>query len=390
MASTDKQPVAIDAEGPSPYEILGLAPPDFSAPDTSSAEFLGPQPADVRRAFRKLALTKHPDKQPGNPRAADEFARIQAAADALSDPGAKEAWDALLAARAATAARRAAAGDKRKRMLDDLETRERAAEASAGERTAVDSARRRLAAELERLRKKHQAEEEEKKKKKVAATATTTTTTGGGAFSSKQPTQSALDDELSRTLKITWCTVAEGQEDCSAEEVRAAVEELVAGAVAKSKRTKSSSSLPSSSSSLPFSSSLASALSSPNLIPPFVSDVVLRPASKKKHQSSALAVMSSREAASVAEASGPALSGSRGPLLVLRLSSKKGDGEVPLSAAPKPKPEPPAAAGNSSSLSRDRESDTLARMREAAAAAKRRKAEAEEAKAKESNGAGGG
>ena len=50
----------IAAEGPCPYETLGLSPPDFSAAP-SSAEFAGPQPADVRRAFRRLALTKHPD-----------------------------------------------------------------------------------------------------------------------------------------------------------------------------------------------------------------------------------------------------------------------------------------------------------------------------------------
>jgi hypothetical protein len=47
------------------------------------------------QAFRKLALTKHPDKQPDNPNAAAEFGLIQRAYEVLLDPAAKEAWDNL-------------------------------------------------------------------------------------------------------------------------------------------------------------------------------------------------------------------------------------------------------------------------------------------------------
>ena len=44
------------------------------------------------QAFRKLALTKHPDKQPDNPNAAAEFGLIQRAYEVLLAPGPKAAW----------------------------------------------------------------------------------------------------------------------------------------------------------------------------------------------------------------------------------------------------------------------------------------------------------
>ena len=48
------------------------------------------------QAYRKLALLKHPDKNPDNPLAADEFAALQKAYDLLLDPEARKALDNLL------------------------------------------------------------------------------------------------------------------------------------------------------------------------------------------------------------------------------------------------------------------------------------------------------
>jgi curved DNA-binding protein CbpA len=45
------------------------------------------------QAYRKLALLKHPDKNPDNPKAAQEFAIIQKAYDILCDKEAREALD---------------------------------------------------------------------------------------------------------------------------------------------------------------------------------------------------------------------------------------------------------------------------------------------------------
>ena len=86
--------------GPNPYDVLELPHPGPA----------GPSEADVRRAFRRLALVKHPDKQPDNPHAAAEFAAIQKAYEVLTDADARGAWDDLLRARAARVARDAARG----------------------------------------------------------------------------------------------------------------------------------------------------------------------------------------------------------------------------------------------------------------------------------------
>jgi curved DNA-binding protein CbpA len=82
----------IDESLPDPYAVLGLPSPATypSAPP--------PSDADIRRAFRRLALVKHPDKQRGKnaATAAAEFDTLQKAYDALCDEAARAAWDEVL------------------------------------------------------------------------------------------------------------------------------------------------------------------------------------------------------------------------------------------------------------------------------------------------------
>ena len=53
-------------------------------------------PVGRLQAFKKLSLVKHPDKQPDNPNAGQEFDLIKQARDVLLDPAAREAADAVL------------------------------------------------------------------------------------------------------------------------------------------------------------------------------------------------------------------------------------------------------------------------------------------------------
>jgi DnaJ family protein C protein 10 len=48
---------------------------------------------DLRKAFKRIALLKHPDKNPSNPRAHDEFVAINTAFEALKDPETRRIYD---------------------------------------------------------------------------------------------------------------------------------------------------------------------------------------------------------------------------------------------------------------------------------------------------------
>lgn len=62
-----------------PYKILGVSP------DAS--------PDELKKAYRRLARELHPDSDPGNPWAEDEFKELATAYDLLSDPGRRARHD---------------------------------------------------------------------------------------------------------------------------------------------------------------------------------------------------------------------------------------------------------------------------------------------------------
>lgn len=104
----------------------------------------------IKKAFRQKALVCHPDKNPDNPKAAEEFQRVTKAAEILLDPSARKAYEKVLRARKDRVFRNRHLDSKRKKLRDDLEAREQRARDES--ETEVDAGKK-LAQEIERLRK---------------------------------------------------------------------------------------------------------------------------------------------------------------------------------------------------------------------------------------------
>uniref|UniRef100_A0A0X3PW34 J domain-containing protein n=1 Tax=Schistocephalus solidus TaxID=70667 RepID=A0A0X3PW34_SCHSO len=74
-----RDPRKLSSEGQSLYQLLGI---EKNAP-----------PEDVRKAYRKLALRCHPDKNPDDPNAGEKFAEINRAHAILSDESKRAFYD---------------------------------------------------------------------------------------------------------------------------------------------------------------------------------------------------------------------------------------------------------------------------------------------------------
>jgi len=105
----------------------------------------------IKKAYRKKALTCHPDKNPDNEEAIKRFHELSDALEVLTDENTRKAYDNVLKARKAADLRSRQLDGKRRKLKDELEAKEHAAKFE--EEYAKKSDEEKLAREIERLRK---------------------------------------------------------------------------------------------------------------------------------------------------------------------------------------------------------------------------------------------
>jgi len=105
----------------------------------------------IKKAYRKKALTCHPDKNPDNKEAIALFHQLSDALEVLTDEASRRAYDNVLKARKANELRNRQLDGKRRKLKDDLEQRERASKLA--DEYAKKTDEEKLMQEIERLRK---------------------------------------------------------------------------------------------------------------------------------------------------------------------------------------------------------------------------------------------
>jgi len=115
----------------------------------------------IKKAYRKKALTCHPDKNPDDKKAVDLFHQLSDALEVLTDEATRAAYDNVLKARKAQVLRVRAMDSKRQKLKDRLEKGERRHEDELFSKVDEEA---KLAQEIDRLRKegsRQLAEEQE-------------------------------------------------------------------------------------------------------------------------------------------------------------------------------------------------------------------------------------
>eukprot|EP01023_Acetabularia_acetabulum_P041420 TRINITY_DN4035_c1_g1_i1.p1 TRINITY_DN4035_c1_g1~~TRINITY_DN4035_c1_g1_i1.p1 ORF type:complete len:410 (-),score=66.18 TRINITY_DN4035_c1_g1_i1:141-1331(-) len=163
-----------------PFALLGI---EWVAENNTQP----PTIEEVKKAYRRQAKEKHPDKNPDNPNAKDEFDLIKKAHDFLLDEHKFNVYIAELRSKAFQFSKRKSQKASRRKMMEDLEQREDAfVQALKRQKTQQQEATEKLNEVRERLQKQMQQQKEwleQTRKKEV---------------------DDDVQDQLKRTFKVTW------------------------------------------------------------------------------------------------------------------------------------------------------------------------------------------
>ncbi|GAV77246.1 DnaJ domain-containing protein/RRM_6 domain-containing protein [Cephalotus follicularis] len=131
------------------YSVLGLPSGEEGAKLTEK---------EISKAYKLKALELHPDKRPDDPSAHDNFQKLKTSYEVLKDEKARKLFDDLLKLKREHRLRQSQQGSKRRKMMSDLEERERAAFApdlQEKAREEEEKIARKLREEIARIRELH-------------------------------------------------------------------------------------------------------------------------------------------------------------------------------------------------------------------------------------------
>uniref|UniRef100_A0A7N0UZM5 J domain-containing protein n=1 Tax=Kalanchoe fedtschenkoi TaxID=63787 RepID=A0A7N0UZM5_KALFE len=131
------------------YAVLGLPSGEEGAKLTEK---------EISKAYKLKALELHPDKRRDDPSAHDNFQKLKSSYEILKDEKARKLFDDLLRVKRERERRQYQSDSKRRRMVSDLEERERASfapDSSMKARDEEDRISRKLKEEIARIRAMH-------------------------------------------------------------------------------------------------------------------------------------------------------------------------------------------------------------------------------------------
>lgn len=107
---------------------------------------------EIKKAYRKKALTCHPDKNPDNPETVALFLRLSKALEVLIDETARLAYDKILNARKAVEQRHRKLDSQRKKFKEELDAREQQAHSGSYFSSTTNADEERLKKRIDLLR----------------------------------------------------------------------------------------------------------------------------------------------------------------------------------------------------------------------------------------------
>ncbi|XP_010548118.1 PREDICTED: dnaJ homolog subfamily C member 17-like [Tarenaya hassleriana] len=203
------------------YVVLGLP---------SGEEGMKLSEKEIAKAYKWKALELHPDKRPDDPDAHEKFQKLKTSYEILKDEKARKLFDDLLRVKREKQKRQSQVDSKRRKMMSDLEERERFAFAPDPAVRAHDEEgriARKLKEEIDRIRAKH------------AKKSCPSETLDCGIDRKKRYDSGGVQLDKERVLKVSWEKLGEGY---SAERLREVFSEFgeVEDVVIRSTKKKSS------------------------------------------------------------------------------------------------------------------------------------------------------